>query len=113
MGKCKARGQDVDASNGLPIDCCDVVTPSEAFIPSESSHAPAQPQGAKSSKTNHLNLKVKEIAAVDANAKTTVDFVATTVKKIEQIAHQNILSLFTLKDMLVTCNIAHHWLLLR
>jgi hypothetical protein len=80
------RAKCGDASNALPIDCCDVVTPSEAFIPSKSSHAPTQPQGAKSLRTNHLNLKVKEIA-VHANAKATIDFAATTVKKIEQIPH--------------------------
>ena len=41
-----------------------------------------------------------------ANAKATIDFVAATLKKAEQIAQQNIFSLFTLEDKNIICDLA-------
>jgi hypothetical protein len=114
MGKRKAGGFDLPAPNPLPVDRRDLVSPNGEALPSESAPAPApiRPQGSKSSKADHLNLRVKD-QALRANAKATIDFVAATLKKAEQIAQQNTFSLFTLEDRLITCDLARQWLHLR
>ena len=48
-----------------------------------------------------------------ANAKATIDFAATTLKKAEQIAQQNTFSLLTLEDQLITRDLARQWFRLR
>ena len=112
MGKRKAARFDLPAPNLLPIDRHDVLSPNPngEALPTKSALARIRPQGAKSSKTEHLNSKVKE-HALRANAKATTNFVAATLKKAEHIAQQN--SLFTLEDKLITCDIARQWLHLR
>jgi hypothetical protein len=89
MGKRKAAGFDMPAQNLLPVDRRDILSPNPnaKALPTKSAPAPAQirPQGAKSSKVEHLNSKVKE-QALRANAKTTTDFALATLKKAEQIA---------------------------
>ena len=60
----------------------------------------------------HAHGKGKE-QALRANAKATIDFVAATLKKAEQIAQQNIFSLFTLEDKNIICDLARQWLHLR
>jgi hypothetical protein len=116
MGKRKAAGLDLPAPNLLPVDRRDVLSPNPNAEgpPTESAPAPAHipPQGAKSSKADHANSKVKE-QALRANAKATSEFAAATLKKAEQIAQQNAFSLFTLEDRLITCDIARQWLQLR
>jgi hypothetical protein len=109
MGKQKAAGLDLPTPNLLPVDRRDVSSPNPnaEALPIESALAPAhiRPQGAKSSKAEHANSKVKE-QALRANAKATSEFAAATLKKAEQIAQQNAFSLFTLEDRLITCDIA-------
>ena len=116
MAKRKAAGLDLPAPNLLPVDRRDALsppTPNAESRPTESVPAPAhRPQGSKSSKSDHLNSKVKE-HALRANAKATTDFALATLKKAEQIAQQNAFSLFTLEDRLITCDIARQWLHLR
>ena len=85
MGKRKAGGYDVPAPNRLPVDRRDVVSPNGDVLPTELASAQVRPQGAKSSKAEHLNTKVKE-QALHANAKTTIDFAVAALKKAEQIA---------------------------
>ena len=85
MGKRKAGGFDLPAPNLLPVDRRDLVSPNGEALPTESAPAQIRPQGAKSSKAEHLNNKVKE-QVLRANAKTTIDFAAATLKKVEQIA---------------------------
>ena len=71
-----------------------------------------KPQGGKSAKGKHKQMKMKE-AALRANARATVEFAQATLKNVEQIAQQNAFSLFMLKDSLITCKVARRWLLLR
>ena len=112
MGKRKAGGFDLPAPNLLPVDRRDVLSSNGEALPTEPAPAHIRPQGAKSSKAEHLNSKVKE-QALRANAKATTEFAAATLKKAEQIAQQNTFSLFTLEDKLITCDIARQWLHLR
>ena len=105
MGKRKARGFDLRAPNQLRVNCCDVVSSNGEALPTESAPAQIQPLGFKSSKVEHLNNKVKE-HALRANAKTTIDFADATLKKDEQIAQQNIFSLFTIEDKLISRDLA-------
>ena len=90
MGKRKAGGFDLPAQNALPVDRCNLVSPNGEALPTASAPTPAhiRPQGAKSSKDEHLHNKVKE-HALRANAKATNDFATATLKKAEQIAQQN------------------------
>jgi hypothetical protein len=71
-----------------------------------------RPQGGKSAKGEHKEMREKE-AALRANARATAEFAQATLKKAEQIAQQNAFSLFTLEDSLITCKVARRWLLLR
>ena len=71
-----------------------------------------RPQGGKSSKGEHKEMREME-AALRANARATTDFATATLKKAEQIAQQNAFSLFTLEDYLIKCSVARRWLLLR
>ena len=112
MGKRKAGEYDLPTPNQLPVDRRDVVSPNGDVLPTESAPAQIRPQGAKSSKAEHLNNKGKE-QALRANAKATIDFDAATLKKAEQIAQQNTFSLFTLEDKFITCDLARQWLRLR
>jgi hypothetical protein len=114
MGKRKAAWFNMPAQNMLPVDRRDVLSPNPnaEALPTVSAPAQIRPQGAKSSKAEHLNSKVKE-QALRANAKATTDFALATLKKAEQIAQQNAFSLFTLEDRLITCDIARQWLHLR
>lgn len=57
-------------------------------------------------------MKVKE-QALRANAKVTIGLATATMKKAEQIAQQKTISLFTLEDKSITCDIARQWVLLR
>ena len=71
-----------------------------------------KPQGAKSAKGEHKEMREKE-ATLRVNAITTTQFAQATLKKVEQIAQQNAFSLFTLEDSLITCQVARRWLTLR
>ena len=71
-----------------------------------------RPQGGKSTKGEHKEMREKE-AALRTNARATADFAQTTLKKAEQIAQQNAFSLFMVEDSLITCKVARGWLLLR
>ena len=73
------------ALNQLLVDRRDVVSPNGDILPTDSSPAQIRPQRAKSSKTDHLNMKVKE-QTLRANAKAMIDFAAATLKKSEKIA---------------------------
>ena len=64
-----------------------------------------RPQGGKSAKVDHKEMREKE-AALRANARATTDFALATLKKAEQIAQQNAFSLFTLEDSMITCKVA-------
>jgi hypothetical protein len=116
MAKRMGGGIDLPAPNPLPVDRRDQLSPNGEALPSQSSPPPApaqiRPQGSKSAKADHLNVRVKEQALRD-NAKATIDFAAATLKKAEQIAQQNTFSLFTLEDRLITCDLARQWLHLR
>jgi hypothetical protein len=114
MGKWKAAGFDLPAPNLLPVDRRDALSPNPngEALPTESAPAQIRPQGAKSSKAEHLKSKVKE-QALRAHAKATTNFVVATLKKAEKIAQQNAFSLFTLEDRLITCDIARQWFHLR
>ena len=112
MGKRKAGGFELPSPNALPVDRRDLLSPNGEAISTESPPTQIRPQGAKSSKADHLHSKGKE-QALRANAKTMIDFAAATLKKAEQIAQQNTFSLFTLEDKLITCDLARQWLHLR
>jgi hypothetical protein len=60
MGKRKGGGFDLPASNPLPVDRRDLVSPNGEALPSQSSPPPApaqiRPQGSKSTKADHQNL---------------------------------------------------------
>ena len=71
-----------------------------------------RPQGRKSAKGEHKEMREKE-AALRVNARATTDFAQATLKKAEQIAQQNAFSLFMLEDSLITCSVARRWFLLR
>jgi hypothetical protein len=71
-----------------------------------------RPQGGKSAKGEHKEMREKE-TALRANARATAQFAQATLKKAEQIAQQNAFSLFTLEDSLITCKVARRWFLLR
>ena len=105
MDKWKTARYDVPAPNQLLVDRNDVVPPNGDVLPTVSSPAQIRPQGAKSSKTDHLNMQVKK-QALHANAKTTIEFADATMKKAEQIAQQNTFNLCTLEDKLITCDLA-------
>jgi hypothetical protein len=75
----------VTALNQLLVDRRDVVSPNGDVQPTDSSPAQIRPQRGKSSKTDHLNMKVKE-QTLRANAKAMIDFAAATLKKSEKIA---------------------------
>ena len=60
MGKRKAGGFELPAPNALPVDRRDLVSPNGEALPTESAPAHIRPQGAKSSKAEHLHSKVKE-----------------------------------------------------
>jgi hypothetical protein len=105
MGKQLAAWYDEPAQNQLPFDRRDDVSPNGDVLHTDSSLA-------KSSKIDHLHMKVKE-QALRANAEATIDFATTTLKKTEQIAPQNTFNLCTLEDKLITCDLARQWLLLR
>jgi hypothetical protein len=70
------------------------------------------PQGGKSAKGEHKEMRKKE-TALRANARATAEFAQATLKKAEQIAQQNAFSLFTLEDSLITCKVTRRWFLLR
>ena len=112
MGKRKAGGFDHPSPNVFPVDRRDLVSPNGEALPTKSALAHIRPQGAKSTKFEHLHSKSKE-QALRANAKATTDFAQATLKKAEQIAQQNAFSLFTIKDRFFTCNLVWHWLHLR
>jgi hypothetical protein len=112
MGKRKDGGFDPPSREGLPVDRRDLLSPNGQAPSTESPPAQTRPHGAKSSKNEHAHNKGNE-QALRANAKATTDFAAATLKKAEQIAQQNIFSLFTLEDKNITCDLARQWLHLR
>ena len=112
IGKRKAGGFDLPNRNALPVDRRDLVSPNGEALPTASAPAYIRPQGVKASKVEHVHNKVKK-QALRANAKATNEFAAATLKKAKQIAQQNTFSLFTLKDRLITCDLARQWLHLR
>jgi hypothetical protein len=112
MGKRKGGGFDSPSREGLSVDRRDLLSPNGQAPSTESPPAQRRPQGAKSVKNEHAQSKGKE-QALRANAKATIDFAAATLKKTEQIAQQNICSLFTLEDKNITCDLARQWLHLR
>ena len=59
MGKRKVGGYDVSAPNQMPVDRRDVDFPNGDVLPTDFSPTQIWPQGAKSSKIDHLNMKVK------------------------------------------------------
>lgn len=63
-------------------------------------------------KANHHDMKVKE-ATIGTNAKVTIDFIAVTLRKVEQIPQHNAFRILTLEDKLITCNNAKQWLTLQ
>jgi hypothetical protein len=75
-------------SKCFAVDRRDIVVPNGVVLPYDSSLATTRPSSAKSSKAKHLSMKGKE-QALQANARTTIDFATTTMKKVEQIAQQN------------------------
>lgn len=79
MAKRKVRGCDLHAPNVLPMDRRATITPTRVVV-TDSSFVELRPRGAKSSKVEHLNMKVKEHASC-ASAKTTIDFATTIMKK--------------------------------
>ena len=105
MGKRKAGGFDPRSRDALPVDRRDLLSPNGEGPSAKSPPAQIRPQGAKSSKADHLHIKGKE-QALCANAKIIIDFVVATLKKAEQIAQQNKFSLSTLEDKLITCDLA-------
>ena len=72
MAKQKVGGYDLHAPNVLPMDRRAIVI--------DSLFVELRPRGAKSSKVEDLNMKVKE-HALCTSAKTTIDFATTTMKK--------------------------------
>ena len=112
MGKRKAGGFDPPSRDALLVDRRDLLFPNGEAPSAESPPAQIRPQGAKSSKVDHLHIKGKEQIS-HANAKATINFVAATLKKVKQIAQQNTFSLFTLEDKNITCDLARQWLHLR
>ena len=101
------------AGADLPVDRREANSamqqPREGIDPNVNLH---RPQGSKSAKGEHKEMREKE-AALRANARATADFATATLKKAEQIAQQNAFSLFTLEEGLITCSVARRWLLLR
>ena len=61
MAKRKVGGYDLHAPNVLPVDHCATITPNCAVV-TNSSLVELRPPGAKSSKVEHLNMKVNEHA---------------------------------------------------
>ena len=47
------------------------------------------------------------------NAKAIIEFIVVILKKVERIAQHNAFRFITLKDKLITCNIAKQWLALQ
>ena len=78
MAKWKARVYDIPAPNVLLVDRRDTVPSNGAALPSNSAPATMRLLGAKSSKAEHVNMKVKEQAS-RANAKATIGFSVTTI----------------------------------
>ena len=79
MAKRKAGWFEVHALNVLHVDRYDVVTPNGSLLPTETSPTQSWPQGTKSSKSCHLNLKHKG-AILCANAKATISFVGSPLE---------------------------------
>ena len=72
IGKRKVGGFDLPPPNLLSVDRRDLFSPNGEALPTESTPTQIRPQGAKSSKAEHLNIKVKE-QVLRVNAKTTID----------------------------------------
>lgn len=82
MAKRKVGERDLHALDGKLVDRRATITPNCAVV-TESSLVELRPYGAKSSKVEHLNMKITE-HALCASAKTTITFAATTMRKAQQ-----------------------------
>ena len=97
-GRKKAGGYEILAPNVLLVDHhTSFASNGDVHDAPNLAHAEIKPPSAKSTKVDHRNMKVKEVA-LRANAKVTIDFVDTIMKKIEQITQQNVFILFILED---------------